>query len=223
MANANTKTNNTASTVVITGKGRLSYAYIWEPHLSEDSDSGEAKYSTSFLFPKTDKETVAKIKAAINAAIEQGIKKSWGGKRPANLKLPIRDGDKEADEKGEEYQGNYFFNASTKKAPGIVDQKRRTVVDEDEVYSGCYARISVNFYAFNKNGNKGIAVGLNNIQKWADGEPLGTARSKAEDDFDALETDDASGDLPFGEDPTNGGMYDEDGDLPFGEADEFAA
>lgn len=223
MANTNTKINNAATTKVITGKGRLSYAYIWEPHTSEESDSNEPKYSTSFLFPKTDAETIAKIKAAINEAVKQGIQKYWGGKKPANLKLPIRDGDKEADEKGEDYKGNYFFNASTKKAPEIVDQKRRPIVDEDEVYSGCYARISVNFYPFNKNGNKGVAVGLNNIQKWADGEPLGTARSKAEDDFDALESGDDSGDLPFGDDPTNGGMYDDDSDLPFGEDDEFAA
>lgn len=64
---------------------------------------------------------------------------------------------------------------------------------------------------------------MNNIQKWADGEPLGTTRSKAEDDFDALEADAAADDLPFGEDSTAGGIYDKDGDLPFGEDDVFAA
>ena len=217
--NETTKTKTTFQTKVVTGKGRLSYAYVWEPHVSEDSENNEAKYSTSFLFPKDDKETVIKIKAAIDAAIEQGVQKLWGGKMPANLKRPVRDGDKEADEKGEDYKGHYFFNASTKKAPEIVDQKRNPIIDEDEVYSGCYARISVNFYPFNKNGNKGVAVGLNNIQKWADGEPLGGARSKAEDDFDALE----SSDSPFGDDPTAGGIYDKDGDLPFGDTDEFAA
>lgn len=231
--NPNNKTNSGANAIptkVITGKGRLSYAYVWEAHIPDEGEGDEARYSTSFLFPKTDTETIEKIKAAIKEAVAQGIKKCWDGKKPANLKLPIRDGDNEVGEKGEAYAGNFFFNASSKRAPDIVDQRRNTIINQDELYSGCYARLSVNFYPFSKKGNKGIAVGLNNIQKWSDGEPLGAVQSKAVDDFDLLEEEDApckntgtdvgvfddSGDLPFGEDSDTG-------DLPFGETDVFAA
>ena len=215
-------------TKVITGKGRLSYAYVWSPHESENDEGGkgEAKYSTSFLVPKTDVETIKKLKAAINAAADVGAKKYWGGKVPQNLKLPVRDGDKEYEEKGEAYRGCYFFNASSKLAPGIVDTRNAPITEQEEVYSGCYARISINFYPYNKDKGRGIACGLNNIQKLGDGEPFGSVRSSAADDFDTLE-DAGSGDLSFGEDPALGdlpfGEDDSSGDLPFGENDDFMA
>ena len=220
--------NNVQPTKVITGMGRLSYANIWEPRESEDDDgdNGVAKYGTSFLLPKSDTETINKLRSAINAAIELGIKKYWGGKKPANLKMPVRDGDKEADEKGEAYRGCYFFNASSTFAPGIVDARNVRVTNQADVYSGCYARLSINFYPYNKDKGRGIACGLNNIQKMGDGEPFGTVQSLAEDDFGAIDGfDDASGDLPFGEDPAMGdllfGTDDASGDLPFGKDDDF--
>ena len=172
---------NSVQTKVITGKGRLSYAYVWQPR---EQDGQDSKYSTSFLIPKTDKETLKKIFAAIEAAKEMGRLKKWGGKIPANLKLPLRDGDEEADGRGDEYRGHYFFNASSKDAPGIVDAQRCPVLDKTEVYSGCYARLSVNFFPYDTNGNRGVGVGLNHIQKLADAEPLGGARGRPENEFD---------------------------------------
>ena len=71
----------------------------------------------------------------------------------------------------------------------MVDKNVQPILDQSEVYSGCYGRISVNFYGFNSNGNRGIAAGLGNIQKLRDGESLG-GRTNAEDDFDAVEVDD---------------------------------
>ena len=173
------------TTKVVTGKVRLSYAHVWDPVSINDS---KPKYSVSLIIPKGDKETVKKINAAVDAAIEDGIAK-FGGKKPnkAALKLPLRDGDTERDD--EVYKNAYFVNANSTTAPQIVDRSVQPILDREEVYSGCYARVSINFYAYNTNGNKGIACGLGNIQKIADGEPLG-GRSNAKDDFSSLDDDD---------------------------------
>ena len=173
------------ATKVVTGKVRLSYAHVWDPVSINDS---KPKYSVSLIIPKGDKETVKKINAAVDAAIEEGIAK-FGGKKPnkAALKLPLRDGDTERDD--EVYKNAYFVNANSTTAPQIVDRAVNPILDREEVYSGCYARVSINFYAYNTNGNKGIACGLGNIQKIADGEPLG-GRSNAKDDFSSLDDDD---------------------------------
>ena len=172
-------------TKVVTGKVRLSYAHVWEPVSINDS---KPKYSVSLIIPKSDKETIKKINAAVDAAIEEGIAK-FGGKKPnrAALKLPLRDGDTERED--EAYKNSFFVNANSTTAPQIVDRAVNPILDREEVYSGCYARVSINFYAYNTNGNKGIACGLGNIQKVADGEPLG-GRSNAKDDFGSLEEED---------------------------------
>ena len=172
-------------TKVVTGKVRLSYAHVWEPVSINDS---KPKYSVSLIIPKSDKETIKKINAAVDAAIEEGIAK-FGGKKPnkAALKLPLRDGDTERED--EAYKNSFFVNANSTTAPQIVDRAVNPILDREEVYSGCYARVSINFYAYNTNGNKGIACGLGNIQKVADGEPLG-GRSNAKDDFGSLEDED---------------------------------
>lgn len=177
---------NVSKTKVITGKNtRLSYFHGWEP---TSINGGSERYSVSVLIPKDDKETVKAINDAVDAAIEEGIAK-FGGKKPnkAAIKLPLRDGDTERGD--EAYAGHWFINANSKTAPQIVDKAVKPILDRDEVYSGCYARVSLNFYAFNSNGNKGIACGLGNIQKIRDGESLG-GRSSAADDFSTEEDDD---------------------------------
>lgn len=165
-------------TKVITGVVRLSYANVFEP---KSINGGAEKYSVSLIIPKSDTKTVAAINAAVHVAIEEG-KGKFGGKVPnkAALKLPLRDGDIERDD--EAYKDAYFVNANSNTAPQIVDKQVNPILDRSEVYSGIYARVSVNFYAFNSNGNKGVACGLGNVQKIRDGEPLG-GRSSAEEDF----------------------------------------
>ena len=177
-----TKKNN--STKVVTGVVRLSYANVWEP---ASINGSKPKYSVSLIIPKSDTKTIADINAAIANAIEAGAAK-FGGKVPnkAALKLPLRDGDLERED--EAYKGRYFVNANSTTAPQIVDRAVQPILDRSEVYSGCYARVSINFYAFNTNGNKGIACGLGNIQKVRDGEPLG-GKTSAADDF-ATDLDD---------------------------------
>lgn len=175
--------NNT--TKVITGIVRLSYANCWEP---KSINGGAEKYSVSLIIPKSDVKTIAAVNAAIDAAIEEG-KGKFGGKVPnkAALKLPLCDGDIDRPD-DEAYAGSYFINANSNTAPQIVDKQVNPILDHSEVYFGVYARVSINFYAFNSNGNRGIACGLGNIQKVRDGEPLG-GRANAADDF-ATEADD---------------------------------
>lgn len=170
-------------TKVITGpKTRWSYANVWNP---KSINGGAPKYSVSLIIPKSDTKTVEKIQAAIQAAYEEGQSKLKGNGKsvPALsvLKTPLRDGDAERPD-DEAYKDSYFINANSATAPGIVDADRNPILERSEVYSGVYGRASINLYAFNSNGNKGIACGLNNLQKISDGEPLG-GKSRAEDDF----------------------------------------
>lgn len=177
-------------TKVITGiNTRWSYVNAWEP---KSINGGAPKYSVSLIIPKSDTKTLEKIRAAIQAAYEEGQSKLKGNGRsvPAlsALKTPLRDGDAERPD-DEAYANSYFVNANSGTAPGIVDADRNPILERSEVYSGVYGRASINFYAFNSNGNKGIACGLNNLQKIRDGEPLG-GKSRAEDDFAEEDEDD---------------------------------
>lgn len=170
-------------TKVVTGKARLSYVNVFKPRASRPGQ--DAKYSVCVLIPKSDKATIDKVKAAIKAAAEAGVG-VLGGKIPPNLKSPLRDGDTERD--SAEYKGHFFINANSKQQPNVVDAQVQAILDPNEVYSGCYGRVSLNFYAYNQEGNKGIGAGLQNVQKLADGEPL-SGRSRAEDDFTAADED----------------------------------
>jgi Protein of unknown function (DUF2815) len=165
---------------VVTGMVRFSYAHVFTPTSINDGD--DKKYSISLIIPKKDKATIAKIEAAIEAAVEQGIKSKFGGKKPKNLKLPLRDGDEDREDQ-DEYANSFFINASSTKKPGIVDESMDAIMTAEDFYSGCYGRASIRFYAYDSNGSKGIAVGLNNLQKLKDGEPLGGLTSTPEDDF----------------------------------------
>ena len=169
------------ATKVITDKVRASFVHVFEP---QSVNGSEPKYSCSFIIPKSDTETIAAIKAAIEQAKQEGVAK-LGGKIPPNLKIPLRDGDIDRPD-DPNYANSYFVNANSKEKPGVVNRKRVPITDPLELYSGCYVRVSINFYAYNSNGSKGVAAGLGNIQKWCDGEPL-NGRVRAEDEFDALD------------------------------------
>ena len=180
MANENT------STKVRIGECRLSYVHLFTPEAV--ADGGEKKYSVSIIIPKSNRKLIAEIKTAIEAAIQAGVSSKFGGRRPANLKTPLRDGDLErADD--DAYADAYFLNVSSKTKPGVVkvmavqgEKKLVEITNEEDVYSGCYGYVSVNFFPFSNAGNKGVAAGLNNVLKTRDGEFLG-GRTSAQSDF----------------------------------------
>lgn len=172
---------------------RLSYAYIAAPHKNEDGSEG--KYSTACLISKDDKATLKKIQGAIEVAKAKGKSKLANEKGiiPKNIKLPLRDGD---DVGKPEYDNCYYLNCSSATPVPVFDGRKKHIPKEDiatEIYSGAYANVKVNFYAFKYSGNKGIAVGLQGLQKWKDGENLAGGGATA-DDFDLLEDDDENTD-----------------------------
>lgn len=186
-----TNKNPMTETKVVIKDVTLSYVHVLKPYAG---DIGDAKYSCVVIIPKTSTENLGKIKAAINAAYDNGVNEKWGGKAldKKTLKQPLRDGDAERPD-DETFKGCYFINASSKTKPNIIDIHRRDLTEpgaEEEVYSGMKAHVSVNFYAFDAKGNRGIACGLNNLCKTADGEYLG-GRSSAENDFEGLLGDEA--------------------------------
>ena len=176
---------------------RISFANIWE---AKSINGGEEKYSVSCIIPKSDKATLTRIHKAIEAAKEAGKAKRWGGKIPQNLKLPLRDGDIDRPD-DEAYADAMFINATSKDAPQIVDRKVQPILDPMECGSGDYCNVSVNFYAFNANGNRGVAAGLGNVQLVRNGERL-AGRASAASDFDEMADDEeldgifGNGDLP---------------------------
>lgn len=167
-----------STTKVVTDKVRFSYAHVFEPTSIEEG--GTKKYNVSIIISKKNKNLIKKIEKAIENAKVEGTAK-FGGKAPAKLKTPLRDGDEDRPD-DEAYENSMFINASSIRKPAIVDADLNPILDAEEFYSGCYGRASLNFYAFNANGNKGIAAGLNNVQKLEDGEKL-SGGSTVEDDF----------------------------------------
>ncbi len=182
MPNNSNRVNSNPMKVITGSDTRWSYANVWE---AKSINGGTPKFSVSLIIPKSDTRTIAKIKAAIEAAYREGEAKLKGNGKTvpplSAIKTPLRDGNTERPD-DPAYANAYFINANSATAPGIVDANLQPILERSEVYSGVYGRASINFYAFNSNGNKGIACGLNNLQKIRDGEPLG-GKSRAEDDF----------------------------------------
>lgn len=177
--------DNRVNAKITTGIVRLSYAHIFTPGTDPN---GVEKYSASLIIPKSDKETMKKIDEAIDAVIN-GSEAVLKTTNKAKLKLPVRDGDE--DREGDTaYAKSYFLNAKSNKQPQVVDKKLNAILDADEVYSGCYVKASISFYAYNTNGSKGVAVALNAIQKIKDGEPLGGGVVDVRNEFSVEDDDD---------------------------------
>lgn len=168
-----------ATTKVVTDKVRFSYVQVFEP--SAMDEGSKEKYSVSIIIPKSNTKLIKRINDAVALAAEEGAVKHFGGKIPKNYKQPLRDGD---DDRPDDpaYADSMFFNANSYNKPGLVDADLNKIMDRSEFYSGCYGRASINFYAYSGK-SKGVAAGLNNLQKLEDGESLGGASASAEDDF----------------------------------------
>ena len=179
-----------ANTKVITGKVRFSYVNIFEPMKNEDGTDG--KYGITLLIPKSDTDTLNKIKSAMADAREVFCNKNGATALPQKPNHTLHDGDglKDSGEPySEECKGCYVMNVSSKVKPLMLDSFRNEIADPNEIYSGCYGRASINFYGYNTAGKKGVSAGLLSIQKLSDGEPLGSARVTAADDFGDDEDD----------------------------------
>ena len=172
---------------VTTPEFRASYANVFKSHAFEGQPAESAKYSIVMLFPKS--TDLAGLKKLANDAIakkwDDPAKRKQMTSNP-NFKNPFRDGDVErADKEG--YPGHIFISASSKMKPGIVDQNTQAIINEDNFYSGCYARATLTAYGYNTAGNIGVAFGLQNLQFLKDGDAF-SGRNKAENDFGVVDT-----------------------------------
>ncbi len=177
---------------VLTKTVRFSYCSVWEP---KSINGGKMRYSVSLLIPKSDTAAVKALQDGIGEAYRLGeaILKGKGSLPPISaLKTPLRDGDLERPD-DPAYAGMWFLNANSDHAPQIVDAACNPILDRSEFYSGCYGRATISFFAFNTNGNRGIACGLNNLQKLRDGEPLGGRTSAAADFGGAVDDEELLG------------------------------
>ena len=129
------------------------------------------------------------IEEAIEEAKEYGKTAKWGGKIPRNLKIAFQDGDDTDIDKYPENEGHYLLNARSKKKVGLVDMDRQPILDPDEIYSGCWAYVSVTSFAYD-NESKGVSFFLNNIMKARDDEPFGSGASTPDEDFADISDDD---------------------------------
>lgn len=181
-----------SGTKVTTSECRTSYVKLDKPSLPQGVTEGTPKYSTVLLIPKSDTKTYEALRSAEEAAIKIGINKSWGGEKPHKLSSILHDGDTEADlKKNPEYAGHWYMSVSNPQRPGVVDKNLQPIMDGSDLYSGMWVLAALNAYPFNRQGNRGVSFGLNNLVKWRDDEALAGGAS-AESDFAFLKGDGAS-------------------------------
>lgn len=172
-------------TKVLTGEVRLSYEHLSQPYANPNQPGAEPKYSVTLLIPKTDAATKADIDTSMTAAYEKAVAEEWKGARPQLRSALIYDGDglrNDGSKFGPECAGHWVITASTKRKPQVVDISNiNAELAPQDIYSGMYARVTLNFFSFNSNGNKGIGCGLGNVLKTRDGEPLAGGASAASD------------------------------------------
>lgn len=167
---------------IITPVCRASFVKLLKP---EPSFNGEPKYSVSLIFPPEADMTV------LEEAVALAVKEKWGDKPPANLKLPIKDGNERI--KNPEYHGKMYVNANNKRRPQIGERINGAFVeitDAEKVYSGMWVRVTLEAYAFDKQVNKGVSFSLGNVMKVRDDEFL-DGRSTGEQDFGIAGLDDS--------------------------------
>lgn len=166
---------------------RLSYANLDKP---SETEINKGKYSVSVLIPKSDVETVDLIENLAATIIKEEKNGKFKGKniQPGVYKF-LKDGDIERP--GDEaYKGHYFFNTKSEQKPNLFDKYGNPISQEGEIYSGCYALVIANLYAFNQAGNFGIASGLYGVKKVKEGEPLSGGSCTADDFGDETFEDD---------------------------------
>lgn len=171
----------TKPTQVTTNEVRVSYEHLVKPYANQPG--AEEKFSATLLIPKADAATKQRIDAAVQAAMQEGLASKWGGVRPTQPAIPIYDGDgvrPNGEQFGPECKGHWVMTASSRQRPEVVNLNIEPIIDATEIYSGMYAKVNLNFFAYFSAGKKGIGCGLGPVQKTRDGEPLGGRVSAAE-------------------------------------------
>ena len=171
-------------TRVVTGKVRFSYFSALSARKNEMN--GKEEFSTQVLVPKSDTETVSALKKAAKEALTA----KFGDKIPKTVRNPLRDGDTETKSDGSplgpEYAGHFYFNTKSLTKPGAVDAHGHDILGSQDIVSGDYGRVSLNAYAYDQAGNKGVSFGLNNIMLVAKGDSLGGSKPSAAADFGVM-------------------------------------
>lgn len=168
---------------------RLSYCNLFQPKPPMNNPTGEPKYSTTILIPKTNTEAINAISAAINEAVEAGVSSKWNGVKPPQPAVPIHDGDgvrpSDGMPYGEECKGMFVMTASSTQPPFVVDRQVQPIIDPTKVYSGMWANVSITLFPYFNAGKRGVGCGLNGVQKVKDDNPL-VNRVTAKDAFSAM-------------------------------------
>ncbi len=185
------KVNVKMAEKLLTCEVRLAFSYLFKMRPPMEGGGGEPKYAATLIFDEAGAKSPQFL--ALQGAVKAAVKEKWGDKVPTGLRNPFR---KNEERSADGYKGfpdgGFFINVSSKQKPGVVDRNLNEVIDEKDVYSGCYIRASLNVFAYDKAGNRGVAFGLNNVQKIRDGESLG-GRTRPDEDFKPLGDDGGSG------------------------------
>ena len=179
---------------------RVSFPQVFTPKAYLQN---EPKFSVVMLFDKAAQET-EQFKTMKGLAKKAFVRKFgqavWDGSTKDDFGWPVihngqiyKNPFRSGGDKAEKYEGYgdgvVFITASSKNRPGLVDEALQPIITEADFYAGCYARATINAYEYDAGANKGVAFGLNNLQKLRDGEAF-SGRVKAEDEFDAVATND---------------------------------
>lgn len=170
------------SATIVTGEVRLSYVSVFTPKVPKNG--GDPKYSVTILVPKTDIATKQAIDLAIQQTLQEAVVTTFGGQMPATPATPIYDGDSvrpSGEMFSEECRGHWVMTAKSNTKPEVVDANVQPILSPTAVYSGCYGRVSIRFFAYSQKGNKGVGCGLGNVQKLRDGEPLAGGTTAKQD------------------------------------------
>lgn len=155
-------------------QGRIAYEHLMRPYKGELSE--KEQYSCCVIIPGDDTDSIQAVEQAVKAAKTKGITEQWGGKEPYQLQLPLRDGSeprKDGSPRGQEFQGNKFFNAKSNRQVPVQNRNKAPIMNESEVYSGMWAIVCCTAFPFDAKVNKGISIGLEAVLKTADDEAFG--------------------------------------------------
>lgn len=187
------KSKTVTGTKVFTPKGRISYPKVFSPDSS--GEYADDKYKATFLFDESNVQVAEGLKAMKKAVLEVAQKAFGAGVKLKEIQHPFRDGNQkyEADKaKNTHYKDTIFMTAKSKFKPGVVDAKVQPIDNEGDLYGGCYVKASLIPFSYMKGSNKGVSFRLCNIQKLAEGEPLGGGGpTDPTDDFKSEVTDEA--------------------------------